>query len=266
MSSVLDAIIADTRKRVAHAKERVPVRVLEDSAHFPVKPLSLSQYLMRPDLVGIIAEIKRRSPSRGVLQRTASIEQLSIGYMQAGASALSVLTEPNYFGGSLDDLTKARHFNLCPLLRKDFIVDEYQILEAKAAGADAILLIAAALSAAEITSLAAVAHGLGLEVLAEVHEADELERVLIPTIRCIGVNNRDLRDLTVSVDRSFALAEKIPAEFVKVAESGLRDAAVVKSLREAGFTGFLIGEAFMSTPDPARACRNFIRSVRELIC
>lgn len=266
MSSVLEAIIADTRKRVAHAKERVPVRVLEDSAHFPVKPLSLSHYLLRPDLVGIIAEIKRRSPSRGVLQRTVSIEQLSLGYMQAGASALSVLTEPHYFGGSLDDLTQARHFNLCPILRKDFIVDEYQVLEAKAAGADAILLIAAALSSEEIVSLAAVAQRLGLEVLAEVHEEEELQKVLIPEIRCIGVNNRDLRDLSISVDRSFALAEKIPPEFVKVAESGLRDAAVVASLKKAGFSGFLIGEAFMSTPDPARACRTFIRSLRELPC
>jgi indole-3-glycerol phosphate synthase len=263
MPSVLDTIIADTRIRIDRAKERIPVKALEDSPHFKVPPLSLRKYLTRSDLSGIIAEIKRRSPSHGVLHRSVSIEQLSVGYMQAGASALSVLTEPTHFGGSLEDLTTARHHNLCPILRKDFIVDEYQVLEAKAAGADAILLIAAALSATEIQSLAQLAQSLGLEVLAEIHEADELERVLIPEIGCIGVNNRDLRDLSISVDRSFAMASNIPPEFVKVAESGLRDPSVVKALRGAGFQGFLIGEAFMRTPDPARACRNFIRSLQD---
>ncbi len=262
MTSVLDTIIADTRIRVAHAKERIPVKALEESAHFSVPPVSLSHYLLRPDLNGIIAEIKRRSPSRGVLSNSVSVEHLSLGYMQAGASALSVLTEPNYFGGSLADLKTARHFNLCPILRKDFIVDEYQILEAKAAGADAILLIAAALSGTEVRALAMMARSLGLEVLAEVHHGDELDRVLIPEIRCIGVNNRDLHDLSVSVDRSFELAAKIPASFIKVAESGLRDPSVVRALHDAGYRGFLIGEAFMVTPDPARACRQFIRALR----
>ena len=187
MISVLDTIIAHARTRVAHAKERIPFKVLEESVHFSVPSVSLSHYLLRPDLNGIIAEIKRRSPSRGVLSSAVSIEHLSLGYMQAGASALSVLTEPHYFGGSLADLTTARHYNFCPILRKDFIVDEYQIVEAKAAGADAILLIAAALSAPQVRSLATMARSLGLEVLAEVHHGDELERVLIPEIHCIAL-------------------------------------------------------------------------------
>jgi indole-3-glycerol phosphate synthase len=263
MTSVLDTIIAHARTRVAHAKERIPFKVLEESVHFSVPSVSLSHYLLRPDLNGIIAEIKRRSPSRGVLSSAVSIEHLSLGYMQAGASALSVLTEPNYFGGSLADLTTARHYNFCPILRKDFIVDEYQIVEAKAAGADAILLIAAALSAPQVRSLATMTRSLGLEVLAEVHHGDELERVLIPEIHCIGVNNRDLHDLSVSVDRSFELAERIPESFIKVAESGLQDPSVVRALHGVGYRGFLIGEAFMVTPDPARACRQFIRALRE---
>lgn len=258
---ILDEIVAHKRTEVASAKELYPIKLLERSAYFETEPVSLKKYLLRPDKVGIIAEIKRRSPSKGVLNAHISVEALSIGYMQAGASALSVLTDKKYFGGSNEDLAIARKFNYCPILRKDFIVDEYQIVEAKSIGADAILLIAAVLSADEMKQLATAAKKLRLEVLAEVHGKEELEKIPYELVDVLGVNNRDLKTFKTDVSTSLKLAASIPNQVLKVSESGISDADTIRGLKKAGFTGFLIGETFMKTSRPERACAKLVEEI-----
>jgi indole-3-glycerol phosphate synthase len=260
--TILERITAHKRREIAARREIVPVKKMEQSEHFTAPTVSLARYLRRPDKVGVIAEIKRQSPSKGVINAHISVEKLSIGYMQAGASALSVLTDKEFFGGSNDDLLAARRFNYCPLLRKDFILDEYQIVEARALGADVILLIAAILSEAETKRLAAFAASLGLEVLLEIHRREELPADLAH-VAAVGVNNRDLRDFSVDVNRSHDIAARLPAEVVKVAESGISDAATIVALKKSGFQGFLIGEAFMRESRPEIACAELVRQVRE---
>lgn len=262
--NILDEIIAHKRKEVADKKALYPAALLEKSTYFDTPCVSLAHYVTRPDLSGIIAEIKRRSPSRGDINPFVNVERVSIGYMQAGASALSILTDETYFGGKNEDLTLARRMNFCPILRKDFIVDEYQIIEARSIGADAILLIAASLNPDEIAHLSAFAKGLGMEVLMEVHNGEELDRSLCDTLDLVGVNNRNLKDFSVRIETSLELAERIPARFVKVAESGLRDPAEVIRLREAGFSGFLMGQAFMETAQPHKACQAFVDELQRL--
>lgn len=261
---ILDTIIAHKRKEVAERKELYPRRLLEKSIFFATRPVSLKHYLTRPDRAGIIAEIKRRSPSRGVLHPNVSVERLSLGYMRAGASALSVLTDGEFFGGSNADLTAARKLNFCPILRKDFTVDEYQILEAKSIGADAILLIARVLEPEQIRRFAELAHSLGLEVLLEVHSADELARSMCEGIDLVGVNNRNLQDFTVSTELSLELAPRIPAGVIKVSESGIDTAEAIATLAAAGYQGFLIGEAFMRRSRPEEACRRLFEEVLAL--
>jgi indole-3-glycerol phosphate synthase len=263
LMTILEKIIENKRREVAERHELVPVKKLERSEHFAAPIASLVKYLHRPDKVGIIAEIKRRSPSKGVLNEYISIEKLSIGYMQAGASALSVLTDAEFFGGSNEDLITARKFNYCPILRKDFIVDEYQIVESRAIGADAILLIAAVLSEKEIKQFAAFAASLGLEVLLEIHSLEELPPDL-ENINIIGVNNRDLSDFTTDINRSFEIAEELPDEITKISESGISEAETILKLKKAGFQGFLIGEAFMRNSRPEAACAEFIRKIKEM--
>ncbi len=264
MGTILDEIVATKHREVADRMELVPVKRLEREPHFAGTPVSLTKYLLREDLVGIIAEIKRRSPSKGVIREHISVEELSIGYMQAGASALSVLTDKEYFGGSAADLTIARRCNFAPILRKDFIVDEYQILEAKAIGADAILLIAAVLTPDRSKALAGLARSLGLEVLLEVHDEAEIKSHMHEDISLLGVNNRDLRTFNVSLECSERLIKTIPREVVAVAESGISDPGTVVRLRNLGYRGFLIGEAFMREAEPHRACRRFIERVEAL--
>jgi indole-3-glycerol phosphate synthase len=259
---ILEKIIAHKQREVADRRDLVPVKKLERSAHFTAPTVSLARYLRRPDKVGIIAEIKRKSPSKGDINPYISVEKLSIGYMQAGASALSILTDTNFFGGSNEDLITARKFNYCPILRKDFVIDEYQIVEARSIGADAILLIAAVLDAKQIRNLAAFAASLGLEVLLEIHEEAEIPTDL-ENISILGVNNRDLRDFSVDTNRSFEIAEKLPAELMKISESGLNDAATILELKKSGFSGFLIGEAFMRTSQPEIACAELIGKLRQ---
>lgn len=263
MGNILAEIIAHKRKEVAERQELYPTKLLEKSLFFGSTPVSLREYLLRPDKVGIIAEIKRRSPSKGELNSHICVETLSIGYMQAGASGLSVLTDEKFFGGTLKDLTVARRFNFCPILRKDFIVDPYQVLEAKSAGADAVLLIAAALSPQELKSLAALSRSLGLEVLLEVHNEGELLSHLCEEVSLVGVNNRDLSSFTVDIGTSERLADRIPAEFIKVAESGISDQQSIARLKGCGYRGFLIGEAFMRHPKPEQACRRLVEAVGE---
>lgn len=262
--SILDEIVAKKKTEVSSRKELYPVKLLEKSVFFAGETVSLCHYLRREDKQGIIAEIKRRSPSKGVINHHVSVEKLSIGYMQAGASALSVLTDNEYFGGSSADLETARRFNFCPILRKDFIVDEYQICESKSIGADAILLIAAVLSVEQIKSFTELAHSLGLEVLFEVHNDEELQSKFLPELDIVGVNNRNLKTFEVSIETSKELSEKIPSEALKISESGIDSAETIVELRNFGYEGFLIGESFMKTSRPQAACERFIREVREL--
>ncbi len=237
--NILEEIVAYKEKEVAERKSLFPEKLLEQSIYFGSKAVSMRKYILREDKFGIIAEIKRKSPSKGLINEHVSIERTSIGYMQAGASALSILTDTEFFGGKNDDLMLARKYNFCPILRKDFVVDEYQLVEAKSIGADAVLLIAAALEPLKLKELAGFAKTLGLETLLEVHSQTELDSSLNEHIDLVGVNNRDLKTFEVSIDVSRNLADKIPSEFVKISESGIGNPATIMELTEAVFQGFL---------------------------
>ena len=265
MSTILDTIVAHKRKEVAGRRELVPVKLLENSLYFHSQPLSLRRYLTRDGSSGLIAEFKRKSPSKGWINQYAPVERTTLGYMQAGAAALSILTDAEFFGGKNEDLTTARRFNFCPIVRKDFVVEEYQILEAKSVGADAVLLIAAVLTPQEIDALGRLARSLGLEVLLEVHDGDELARAAnADAVDLVGVNNRNLHDFSLRLDTSLALAEAIPRDFVKVSESGISTAQVIGQLREVGYQGFLLGEAFMRHARPERACAALVQEMAAL--
>ncbi len=263
--NILDKIVAHKAKEVAEKSSLVPVKLLERSIYFDSKTVSLKSYVNDDEKSGIIAEFKRKSPSKGLINGTATPEKVSIGYMQAGASALSVLTDSEFFGGSNEDLNTARKFNYCPILRKDFVLEEYQIIEAKSIGADAILLIAAVLEPEKLKSLAYFAKSLGLEVLMEVHDGEELERSLCDGIDLVGVNNRNLKTFEVDIKTSIDLSSSIPGEFVKISESGLSSVDSLIELRNAGFDGFLIGENFMKTSRPEQAAYTFIKEFRARV-
>ena len=255
--NILDKIIVDKRREVILKKSIIPVSQLEASIFFSKKTVSLSENL-KNSTTGIIAEHKRRSPSKAEINYSFTVEEVVKGYESAGACGISVLTDGKYFGGSLDDLLLARAAVAIPLLRKEFIVDEYQILEAKAYGADLILLIAAVLTRKEIKSLSEFAKALGLEVLLEVHNQEELEKSIMPTLDIIGVNNRNLKTFEVSLDYSKQLASQIPAEFVKISESGISSIGAINELKPFGYQGFLIGENFMKTENAGKAAAEFI--------
>ncbi len=261
---ILEKIIAHKHKEVEDRKSLTPIKRLEQSTYFEGQTVSLKKYLLREDKSGIIAEFKRKSPSKGTINAHAPVERTTIGYMQAGASALSVLTDSEFFGGKSEDLEVARKFNFCPVLRKDFIVDEYQLVEAKSIGADAILLIAAALEPARLKELAAFSKSLNLEVLMEVHNQEELENNLNEHLDVVGVNNRNLKTFDVSIQTSKDLATMIPDDFVKISESGISNPETIIDLRTYGYKGFLIGETFMKTGRPERAAREFIENIRKL--
>ena len=261
--NILDQIIDYKKTEVAERKSLYPVKLLEQSIYFSSPVVSLKKYLLRDDKSGIIAEIKRKSPSKGMINPHVSIERTSIGYMQAGASALSILTDKYFFGGSNDDLTIARKFNFCPILRKEFVIDEYQIIEAKSIGADAILLIASVLSPKEIVNFTSIAHGLGLEVLLEVHDEHEVKENLNATIDLMGVNNRDLKTFALNIETSKRLAPLIPKEVVKVSESGIESTKAIIELKQYGFKGFLIGQTFMQHSRPDKAAMDFIKELKK---
>lgn len=260
--NILENIIAHKRKEVQERKEIYPVKFLERSIFFNAPAVSLKEYLLNKEKSGIIAEIKRMSPSLGSINKYISIEKTSIGYMQAGASALSILTDKEFFGGSNEDLSIARKFNYCPILRKDFIIDEYQVTEAKSIGADIILLIAAVLTKKEIRNFAKLAASLQLEVLFEIRNKEDIEKIN-EYIQYAGVNNRNLDDFSVNVQQSFDLAEFIPNEFVKISESGISDPKIIAQLKNAGYSGFLIGEIFMKHSRPEEACKEFIMKLSQ---
>lgn len=259
--SILDKIVLRKKEEVADAKQLVSIADLENSAYFNRKPYSFKDFLLADDRNGIIAEFKRRSPSKGLINGIADVAEVTKAYNNAGVSALSVLTDVDFFGGKTDDILAARAANEIPVLRKDFIIDEYQILEAKAWGADIILLIAAILTPKQISDYGKFAQNLGLNVLLEVHDLAELERSICPNLDAIGVNNRNLADFTVNIQTSFDLVNKIANEFMKISESAISNPETIKELRSAGFNGFLIGENFMKTDNPGLAIKDFVAQI-----
>lgn len=260
MKNILDKIIEYKRVEVAERKAATPVKKLEQMTGFGREPFSLRSFLTDPGKTGIIAEFKRRSPSKGVINDRSAVEEVTMGYAAAGASCLSVLTDGPSFGGSSEDLVAAR-VNALPILRKDFIVDEYQIVETKAMGADVILLIAACLTRDEVCRLAKFARSLGLEALLEIHGEDELGHICGAT-PIVGVNNRDLKTFTVDIERSIRLIDRIPKDKILVAESGIDRVETIWQMQDAGFHGFLIGERFMKEQNPAIAFASFVEQLK----
>lgn len=257
--TILDKIIADKELEVAERKKLVTVDDLQVSPYFSRKCISLKDSLMNSES-GIISEFKRKSPSKGWIHENADVVEITSGYNQAGAAGISILTDSKYFGGVAEDLIVARSHLNCPVLRKDFMIDEYQLYEAKAMGADVILLIAAALTIEKTEELASKAHDLGLEVLLEVHNQEEL-RHINKYVDLVGVNNRNLKTFEVNTGISQALAGLIPDNFVKISESGISSPETVVELRRAGYKGFLMGENFMKENDPAVVLKRFIEKI-----
>ena len=258
--NILDQIIASKKREVQLKKGIIPIQQLEDSVLFERKSISLVHHLSN-SLSGIIAEHKRRSPSKSIINHSNSVEEIVKSYENGGASGISILTDSHYFGGSLDDLILARATTQLPLLRKDFIINEYQIIEAKAFGADVILLIAAVLSRDEIKQLSELAKSLQLEVLLEVHNQEELEKSVMPSLDLIGVNNRNLKTFEVNLNYSKQLSEHIPSQFIKISESGINSAEVVLDLIGYGFQGFLMGEYFMKSENPENELNEFLKKI-----
>lgn len=262
MTDILQQIVANKRREVAAKSALGLYRGVEEGVTRAARaPLSMSRRLAESP-TGIIAEFKRRSPSKGELHPMAMAGTVVSGYERAGAAACSVLTDTAYFGGSLDDLAAARESSSLPLLRKEFVVDERQILEARCYGADAVLLIASVLTAKEVERFTQTAHRVGLEVLLELHGAGELDKVA-EGVDMVGVNNRNLATFMVDIEESLSMAAMLPADIVKVAESGLTSMEQVSELRAAGYQGFLMGERFMRYADPASALNDFINDVKQ---
>lgn len=260
--NILDKIVADKSVEVKLRKQLIPISQLEQSVLFNRETISLAKKL-KNSTTGIIAEHKRRSPSKSVINQNLNVFDVAKGYEKAGVCGMSVLTDAKYFGGSLDDLLTARASCNLPLLRKEFIIDEYQILEAKAYGADVILLIAAILTKEEIKTFSRLAKSLNLDVLLEVHNEEELQKSIMPSLDMLGVNNRNLKTFEVSLDTSKKLSQLIPNDFVKVSESGISNIEAIKELQPFGYKGFLIGENFMKTENAGKSAEEFINKLKE---
>lgn len=261
---ILDEIIAHKRIEIASQEQNVPISFLEDllEKNDDMAKVHSMKASLAASATGIIAEFKRRSPSKDWINRDADAKVIPASYQQAGASALSILTDEHFFGGGLRDIRAARPTVSLPILRKDFIISRYQLLQAKAAKADAVLLIAAALSKEECSTLACEAHKLGLEVLLEMHHEGELDYVN-EYVDMAGINNRNLGTFHTDVENSFRMAEKLPADILKVSESGISNPQTVKLLRQEGFRGFLIGETFMKTANPGNTLSTFIKELES---
>ncbi len=259
--NILDRIIVQKRIEVEERKKETPVEVLQQQPLYSRPTLSLKQFLLDDTKTGIIAEFKRQSPSKGVINGKADVMEVTSAYTSNGASCLSVLTDEQFFGGSTNDLVNARINNI-PILRKDFMVDEYQIEEAKAMGADVILLIAACLTKEEVKRLAAYAKKLGLEVLLELHDEEELQHICEET-EIVGINNRNLKTFEVDIERSLRMARQIPDTKIKVAESGISSVENIQLFKANGFRGFLIGENFMKEENPGKAFAAFVQQLKE---
>ena len=259
---ILSKIVNHKIQEVNERKSLYPLKLLEKSVFFETKCVSLKKYILNKNKTGIIAEFKKKSPSKGYINAYADIQKVTIGYMQAGASALSILTDKRFFGGSLGNLSEARIYNYCPILQKDFIIDEYQIYEAKSYGADAILLIASILNRTQIVQFTKIAKQLGLEVLFEIHDECELSK-LDNSIDIIGINNRQLKSFDVDIKNSLHLLKHLPENITKISESGISKTQQLIELKNAGFDGFLMGTRFMSEINPADAFKLFVNNLKE---
>ena len=261
--TILEKIIAFKKQEVAKIKAEIPVKRLVESPSFKRTSISLKQSLIDSYSTGIIAEFKRQSPSKGVINERATVSEVTNGYLEANVAAQSILTDTSFFGGTMADLMEARTINSTkPILRKDFIVDGFQIVEAKAIGADAVSLIATCLTAQELKNYGQLARDLGLEVLYEIHTQEDLDKINDLDQKIIGINNRNLKTFDVDLEHSIALSSQIPTSAVKVSESGISDPRIITGLKEYGFQGFLIGENFMKTESPGMACQEFISQIR----
>ena len=261
--NILDTIVERKKAEVAERKQQKSLDVIKADDYYSRKTISLVEGLSKPNASGIIAEFKRKSPSKGIINDRVDPVEVTKAYQDAGASAVSILTDAYFFGGNDQDLLRARQTLDIPILRKEFIIDEYQVHEAKALGADLILLIAACLSKEEVVRFSTLARSLGLEVLLELHDEDELDHVC-ETIDLVGINNRSLKTFDVNIARSLRMAGQLPKDKLKVAESGIDDPAQVKLFKENGYSAFLIGENFMKTNDPGMALNEF-RNQIEMI-
>lgn len=259
--NILDEIILYKREEVRKKSELVSVTELEKSAYFSKPVLSFKEFILDPSKTSIIAEFKKKSPSKGLINGDADIVKVSADYVKHGASGISVLTDRNFFGGSNEDLMNARQ-NHIPILRKEFIIHEYQISEARSIGADAILLIAACLRIEEVKRLARFARSLNLEVLLEVHDESELEHICDET-ELVGINNRNLKTFEVDIENALMLASKIPSNKIKIAESGIKSVEDLLLFKKNGYDGFLIGETFMKESDPGLAFEIFVNQLKK---
>ena len=261
--TILDKIIAFKKTEIAKIKAEVHIKKLVESPNFGREVFSLKKSLLEVGSTGIIAEFKRQSPSKGIINDTATIADVTNGYLDANVAAQSILTDTSFFGGSMADLMEARVINQQkPILRKDFIVDGFQIVEAKAIGADVILLIAACLTSEELKNYGNLATDLGLEVLYEVHTQEDLDKINDLDNKIIGINNRNLNTFEVDLENSIKLSNQIPESSLKISESGISDPKIIMGLKEYGFQGFLIGETFMKQENPGEACLEFISQIR----
>lgn len=260
--NILETIIEEKKSEIRNKKLEMNISDLEKSNFFNREILSLKKFLLDETRTGIIAEFKRKSPSKGIINANADVVEITSAYTKNGAAALSVLTDEKFFGGSSNDLIKAR-VNEIPVLRKDFVIDEYQIVEAKSIGADAILLIAACLSPQQVKTLAKFAKSLQLEVLLELHAEEELEHICDET-EIVGINNRNLKTFIVDIERSLIMAKKIPTDKIKVAESGISSVENILLFKQNGFNGFLIGENFMKAENPAIAFASFVNKLKTV--
>ncbi len=255
--TILDKIIAFKKTEITKIKAEVPIKKLVESPNFGREVFSLKKSLLEVGSTGVIAEFKRQSPSKGIINDTSTIADVTNGYLDANVAAQSILTDTSFFGGSMADLMEARVINQQkPILRKDFIVDGFQIVEAKAIGADVILLIASCLTKAALKNYGQLAADLGLEILYEVHTQEDLDN------KIIGINNRNLNTFEVDLENSIKLSNQIPESSLKISESGISDPKIIMGLKEYGFQGFLIGETFMNKENPGEACLEFISQLR----
>lgn len=260
--NILENIIAKKKTEVVERKQKISISELEKMPFFQNKAFSFEEFLLRKEKTGIIAEFKRRSPSKGIINDSSFTVDVTKDYMKYGACAISVLTDEEFFGGSLKDLVDAR-VNEVPLLRKDFIIDKYQLIESKAYGADIILLIAACLKKEQVKTLSDFAKDIGLNVLLEIHSDEELEHIC-DAVDVVGINNRDLKSFKVDINHSIELCKKIPSDKIKISESGIDNVKTIQHLKQNGFSGFLMGEKFMKETDPGKAFENFVEQLKGI--
>ena len=260
--NILQKIVRAKKSEIALLKNHCPEQILERSPLYKREPVSLKRALEEPNQEGIIAEFKRRSPSRGWINQGADPVEIGLGYLQAGVTALSILTDHQYFGGNAEDFIALRKSAICPLLRKDFILDEYQVVESKSMGADVILLIAAILTPEKTVRLAQLAANLGMETLLEIHAREELSHYH-SSISMVGVNSRNLDNFSVNLHTALQLIPDLPENCIAIAESGIRNPKEIIRLRNAGYKGFLIGESFMHTGNPEIACKRMIQNLKQ---